>query len=184
MKYKCGMYGGSFNPMHQGHVQCIITAANLCERLIIVISSGCNRDEVDVRIRYRWIYQITKHLPDVNIMILEDDCESKEAYDEKQWFIDAQKVKDFAKEPIDVIFCGDDYGEDSFWNKCYPEAELVILPRNGISSTEIRRNVYDRWEWLPMIVRPYYVKKVLIIGCESTGKSTLAQNLAYHTHFF
>ncbi len=180
MKYRCGMYGGSFNPLHQGHVQCIITAANLCERLIIVISSGRKRDEVDARVRYRWIYQITKHLPDVKIMILEDDCESKEAYDERQWFADAQKVKEFAGEPIDAVFCGSDYGQDSFWKKCYPEAELVILTRNGISSTQIRENVYENWEWIPEIVRPYYVKKVLVIGCESTGKSTLSQNLALH----
>ncbi len=180
MKYKCGMYGGSFNPLHQGHVRCMITAANLCEKLIVVISSGKNRDEVDARVRYRWIYQMTKHLPDVRIMILEDDCESKEAYDEAQWFTDAQKVKAFAGEPIDAVFCGSDYGQDSFWKKCYPEAELVILPRNGISSTEIRSNIYENWESIPEIVRPYYVKKVLVIGCESTGKSMLSQNLALH----
>lgn len=180
MKYKCGMYGGSFNPLHQGHVRCIIHAANLCERLIIVISNGKNRDEVDVRVRYRWIYQLTKHLSDVRIFILEDECKSKAAYGEEQWLEDATKVKAFAGEPIDVVFCGSDYKEDSFWNLCYPEAELVILPRDGISSTEIRRDIYGNWEWLPRVVRPYYVKKVLIIGSESTGKSTLSQNLALH----
>ncbi|WP_376785767.1 adenylyltransferase/cytidyltransferase family protein [Ruminiclostridium cellobioparum] len=31
MKFKCGMYGGSFNPLHLGHVRCIIEAANQCE---------------------------------------------------------------------------------------------------------------------------------------------------------
>ena len=61
MKYKCGMYGGSFNPLHMGHVGCIVTASCQCERLIIVISNGLNRDEIDVRLRYRWIYQMTKH---------------------------------------------------------------------------------------------------------------------------
>lgn len=180
MKYKCGMYGGSFNPLHQGHVRCMIQAANLCERLIVVISSGKNRDEIDARIRYRWIYQMTKHLPDVKIFILEDECESKAAYGEQQWFEDAEKVKAFAGEPIDAVFCGSDYGEDSFWSKCYPDAELIILPRNGISSTEIRKDIYGHWDWIPEIVRPYYVKKVLLIGSESTGKSTLTQNLALH----
>lgn len=180
MKYKCGMYGGSFNPLHQGHIRSIIKAANLCERLIIVISNGINRNEIDVLLRYRWIYQITRHLPDVRIFILEDECRNKAEYDEKQWFADAEKVKKFAGEPIDAVFCGSDYDKNSFWNKCYPEAELIIFERDEISSTQIRRNVYRHWEWIPQIVRPYFVKKVLIIGCESTGKSTLSQNLALH----
>lgn len=180
MKYKCGMYGGSFNPLHTGHIRCMIQAANVCESMIIVISSGKNRNEIDARVRYRWIYQLTKHLPNVKIFILEDDCESKEAYDEKQWFADAEKVKKFAGEPIDAVFCGSDYDKNSFWGKCYPNAELIILPRDGISSTAIRNDIYSHWDWLPNIVRPYYVKKVLLIGTESTGKSTLAQNLALH----
>lgn len=180
MKYRCGMYGGSFNPLHIGHVRCIIKAANMCERLIIVISSGKKRSEVDIRVRYRWVYELTRHLPDVRIFILEDDCGTKAEYDEKQWFADAEKVKSFAGEKIDVVFCGSDYDENSFWNVCYPDAELVIFPRDGISSTEIRKDIYGHWEWLPRNVRPYYVKKVLLIGSESTGKSTLTQNLAMH----
>lgn len=78
---------------------------------------------------------------------------------------------------IDAVFCGSDYDENSFWNVCYPDAELVIFPRDGISSTEIRKDIYGHWDWLPTNVRPYYVKKVLLIGSESTGKSTLTQIL-------
>ncbi|MGN1108915.1 MAG: AAA family ATPase [Oscillospiraceae bacterium] len=180
MRYKCGMYGGSFNPLHMGHVRCMIQAANMCEKLIIVISSGINRNEVDVRLRYRWVYQLTKHLPDVRIFILEDTAPSKGDYTEDCWTSDADKVKKFAGEPIDAVFCGSDYDENSFWGKCYPGAELIIFPRDGISSTELRRDMYGHWDWLPSIVKPHYVKKVLLIGGESTGKSTLTQNLALH----
>ena len=79
---------------------------------------------------------------------------------------------------IDVVFCGSDYDENSFWNKCYPESKLFIFQRNGISSTGIRKNPYEHWDRIPKIVRPYYVKKVLLMGGESTGKSTLTINLA------
>ena len=37
-KYKVGMYGGAFNPLHLGHLECMIKAAALCEELFIVIS--------------------------------------------------------------------------------------------------------------------------------------------------
>lgn len=178
MKYKCGMYGGSFNPLHLGHLDCIIKAAGLCEQLIIVISHGTNRNEIDVRIRYRWIYQLTKHIGNVKIFILEDNSPSKQDYTEELWYADCKKVKDFAGQKIDVVFCGSDYDKNSFWAKCYPESELVIFPRNNISSTLIRSNVYDHWDMLPKIVREYYTKKVLILGSESTGKSVLSQNLA------
>lgn len=185
MRYKCGLYGGSFNPLHLGHVQCLIEAANQCGRLIVVISEGINRKEIDARIRYRWIYQLTKHFGNVDIFILKDKEYSKDDYLKECWFHDAQQVQSFAGQKVDAVFCGSDYDESSFWAQCYPDAELIIIERNGMSSSELRRNVYEHWDWLPNIVKPYYVKKVLIIGGESTGKSTLTINLAnyYNTNY-
>ncbi len=185
MKYKCGMYGGSFNPLHLGHVQCIIKAANQCKKLVVVISEGVYRKEIDVKIRYRWIYQLTKHIGNVEIFILRDNDKAKADYSKDSWDCDAEQVQMFAGEKLDVVFCGSDYDENSFWAKCYPDAELKIIQRNGISSTEIRRNVYEHWDWLPNNVKPFYVKKVLLIGSESTGKSTLTINLAnyYNTNY-
>ena len=178
MGYNVGMYGGSFNPLHMGHVDCIIRAANMCKELYIVLSIGHNRGEIDGRIRYRWIYQLTKHIGNVKLITLEDEAASKAEYNEKYWQSDADKVKAAVGKPIDVVFCGSDYDENSFWNKCYPDSELYIFPRNDISSTEIRKNPYAHWDWIPNIAKPYYVKKVLLMGGESTGKSTLTINLA------
>ena len=178
MRYNVGMYGGSFNPLHLGHVDCIIQAANMCRELYIVLSVGHNRQEIDARVRYRWLYQLTKHIGNVTIIMLEDSAETKEAYTVEYWQGDAEKVKAQIGKPIDVVFCGSDYDENSFWNKCYPESELFIFKRNEISSTELRKAPYKHFEWLPNIVKPYYVKKVLLMGSESTGKSTLTINLA------
>lgn len=185
MKYNCGMYGGSFNPLHLGHVRCIIEAANQCRDLIIVISEGVNRNEVDIRVRYRWIYQLTQHIGNVRIFVLKDSAETKQDYTEDYWMKDAAKVKEFAGKKIDVVFCGSDYDKNSFWSKCYPESDNVFIQRDGISSTKIRENVMASWQWLPSVVKPYYVKKVLLIGGESTGKSTLTINLAnyYNTNY-
>lgn len=185
MKYKCGIYGGTFNPLHMGHVRCIIEAANQCEKLIIIISDGINRNELNIKIRYRWIYQLTKHLSNVSIFIIKDEADTKQGYTEDMWTSDAIKVKEFAGENIDVVFCGSDYDENSFWSKCYPDSEIIYFQRDQISSSKIRSNPMLYWDWLPNVVKPYYVKKVLVIGGESTGKSTLITNLAnyYNTNY-
>jgi len=39
-------------------------------------------------------------------------------------------------------------------------------------------NPYKRWDWIPNVAKPFFVKKVLLMGGESTGKSTLTINLA------
>ena len=185
MQYNVGMYGGSFNPLHKGHVSCIIQAANMCKELYIVLSIGTGRAEINYRIRYRWLYTLTKHIGNVSIIMLEDDAKTKAEYGESYWKADSDKVKGMVGKKIDVVFCGSDYDEKSFWNVCYPESELFIFERNEISSTEIRNNPYKCWDWLPSVVKPYYNKKVLLMGGESTGKSTLTINLAnyYNTNY-
>ncbi|MBO5087648.1 MAG: multifunctional transcriptional regulator/nicotinamide-nucleotide adenylyltransferase/ribosylnicotinamide kinase NadR [Lachnospiraceae bacterium] len=184
--FEVGMYGGSFNPLHMGHVRCMVKAATRCNELNIVISQGIARDEVDLTVKYRWIYMMTKHLPNVRIHILEDSCESKEAYGKELWKTDAEKVKEMIGKKIDVVFCGDDYKEgDNFYKMCYPESEIIYFERDNISSTLIRSNPYKYWDMLPECVRPYYVKKVMLIGGESVGKSTMTIQLAryYNTTF-
>ena len=184
--YNVGMYAGSFNPIHLGHVRCIIEAANQCKRLYIILCIGNNRNEIDKKIRYRWIYQLTKHIGNVKIIFIEDNAKTKEEYTEDLWEEDSIKIKNAVGEKIDAVFLGDDYkNKDSFYTRYYKESELIFIERNEISSSKIRENVYKYWDYIPNIVKPYYTKKVLILGSESTGKSTLTINLAnyYNTNY-
>jgi len=180
MNYQVGMYGGAFNPLHLGHVDCILRAASQCEQLFVVISYRKAGKDIDVRIKYRWIYQLTKHIGNVKIILLEDTLINKSDYTKEYWEKDCEIIKNKIGRKIDVVFCGSDYDENSFWNVCYPESKFIIFERSKYNSTAIRADVYGHWDWLPMSVRPYYVKKVLLIGCESCGKSTLTINLAAH----
>lgn len=183
--YNVGMYGGSFNPLHQGHVSCIIQAANQCNELHIILSHGENRNEINLRVRYRWLYILTKHIGNVKIHVIEDTADSKENYTSEYWKADSEKIKKMIGKKIDVVFCGDDYNDESFYATCYNESKIYYFKRDGISSTKIRSNPYKYWDWLPNVVKPHFVKKVLLIGGESSGKSTLTINLAnyYNTNF-
>lgn len=180
MLYKTGMYGGAFDPLHIGHMNCIIRAASMCEDLYVVLSYSRNRDFVPMELRYRWIFNSFKHMENVHLILLEDSESSKEGYDTSDaWEAGRDEVLRQIGKNVDVVFCGSDYRGTNRYEQLY-NCPVIYFDREElwISSSEIREDPFQYWEYLPEIVRPYYVKKVLLIGGESTGKSTLAQNLA------
>ena len=189
MRYKLGMYGGSFDPLHIGHIHDMIRAASMCEELYIMISWCEGRESTSKELRYRWIYNNTKHLPNVKILFVKDKAVSKEEYNtDYYWENGAKDIKNAIGKPIDAVFCGSDYyGTNRFESLYCPESEVIYFDRAEvpISSTEIRFDVYENWQYIPPICRPHYVKRVLVVGGESTGKSTLVQNLsiAYNTNY-
>lgn len=189
MKYKVGMYGGSFDPLHIGHIHDIIRAASMCEELYVMISWCEGRETTSKELRYRWILNSTRHLPNVRIILIEDKAVSKEEYNKDYyWEKGASDIKQAIRKPIDAVFCGSDYfGTNRFESLYSPESEVIYFDRKEvpISSTDIRNWVLKNWDYIPDVCKDYYTKKVLIVGGESTGKSTLVQNLAlaYNTNF-
>lgn len=175
--FKIGMYGGSFNPLHLGHVNDIIMAANQCEELFVVLSVTNDKKEIDHKERFMWLKNVTRDMDNVNVIEIFDTNDSKDSYD---WDSGVKDVKKKIGRFIDVVFAGDDYKGKNIWERLYPESEIVYFPRDviNISSTKIRSNPYKYYEYLPKIVQKYYVKKICIVGTESCGKSTLVRNLA------
>ena len=114
---------------------------------------------------------------------------SKEEYNtDYYWEKGAQDIKDTIGKPIDAVFCGSDYlGTGRFESLYCPESEVVYFDRAEVpvSSTEIREWATAHWEYIPEVCRDHYVRKILVVGGESTGKSTLVENLAlaYNTNF-
>ena len=189
MRYKVGMYGGSFDPLHIGHIHDMIRAAAMCEELYIMISWCQGRESTSKELRYRWIYNSIKHLRNVKLIMIEDKAVSKEEYNtDYYWEKGAIDIKNTIGKPIDIVFCGSDYkGTNRFESLYEPESVVHYFDRTEvpISSTEIRTWALDHWDYIPGVCKSHYAKKVLIVGGESTGKSTLVQNLAlaYNTNY-
>lgn len=107
----------------------------------------------------------------------------------ESWTLGAQRIKQAIGKHIDVVFSSEpSYGD--IFNELYPEARHVVLDadrkRFPISGTKIREEgVIAHWDMVPQVVRQDYVKRVVIMGTESTGKSTLVRNLAalYDTEY-
>lgn len=184
MRYKVGMYGGCFDPLHLGHINCILQASAMCEELHLMLCYNKVRDRIDVRLRYRWLHETCKHLPNVVIHLVEDTDSTKETYD---WKKGATNIKLMIGTEIDIVFAGSDYENTMIFENLYPDSKIWYFPRTitPISSTEIFDDPMKYWDYIPKVAQSYFCKKVLIVGGESTGKSTLVRNLAlvYNTTY-
>ncbi|ERJ11716.1 multifunctional transcriptional regulator/nicotinamide-nucleotide adenylyltransferase/ribosylnicotinamide kinase NadR [Haloplasma contractile] len=193
MSKKVGMYGGKFLPFHQGHLNAIIEASTLCDELFVILSydeeyekklfKTSKLDPIPYQMRLRWIRQATKELPHVKSIAISETY-TNDLYDWKQG---AKNILSEIGQQIDVVFSGEERYTKIF-QELYPNAFHIVFDRNKvpISGTKIREEgAFKYWDYIPNVARPYYTKKVMIIGTESCGKSTLVHNLAsyYNTNY-
>jgi HTH-type transcriptional regulator, transcriptional repressor of NAD biosynthesis genes len=78
-----GFIGGKFLPLHLGHVYAIVHASSIVDELYVVLSHSEVRDrelclntkmnDIPAQICLRWLSQLTKDMPHVKVISIEDD---------------------------------------------------------------------------------------------------------------
>lgn len=187
-KYDLGLFVSNFDPLTLGQLNVIYKSASECKDLYIILNY-CNDDLIDYRKRYQWIYNLSSHFDNITIVPLEVESNSKANFNSNlKYSIDYMYGLD---KKIDIIYIDalnsldddlNDGFDDGFSHLC--DVKVKIINSDEPLAQDIHNNPFNYWDFIPNIVKEYYVKKVLIIGNESTGKSTLVQTLAniYNTN--
>jgi NadR type nicotinamide-nucleotide adenylyltransferase len=179
-QFKHGMVLGKFMPPHNGHLFLINYALNHCDILEVFVCS-LKSEPIEGKLRYEWLSEIYKGLDFINIHWVQD--ENPQTPEEHADFDDFYRIwcnTVYSRtSDLDVIFTSEDYGFE-FANRLGIEHRLVDIKRDTVpvSGTAIRNNPFKNWQYIPRIVKPYFKKKIAIMGPESTGKSTLTKKLA------
>lgn len=175
---------GKFMPIHAGHIALIEFAASRADE-VIASMSYTESDEIDSALRFGWIKEIFKDKPNIIPAIIKDDFddESLPLPERTKCWADAIR-KTYPK--IDLIVSSEVYGEP-FAANLNAKHLLFDVDRSKfpVSASLIRQKPFTYWEFIPPVVRPYFVKKICFYGSESTGKSFMAKKLAqvYNTEF-
>jgi NadR type nicotinamide-nucleotide adenylyltransferase len=165
-----GFLLGKFYPPHQGHHDLIEFARAQCDELIVLLMAA-TAETIPMRVRHRWLAE--RH-PDVVVRSIVDDVAVD--YDDPEiWAAHVALVREAVPEPIDLAFAGEAYGIELAERL---GARAVIVERDGRSASAVRADVAGHWDELSGPVRAGLAKRVVVLGAESTGTTTLSTALA------
>jgi NadR type nicotinamide-nucleotide adenylyltransferase len=169
-----GLVLGKFLPYHAGHAHLIRTARAQVDELVVLVCAIA-REPIPGEVRFAWVSEA--HL-DCRVLLVRDEVPQAPDEHPEFWSIWSDLIQRYAGS-IDVVFTSEAYG-DELARRLSAEHVCVDPGRQSVpvSGTAIRADPIANWKWIPAMVRPSYVHRVAILGAESTGKTTLAMDLA------
>lgn len=176
-----GLVIGKFYPPHAGHHHLVRYAAERCERLTVVVMAA-SVESIPLELRVGWMREVHARDAGVTVVGIRDDLPIDYESD-TIWrgHVDLmlQAARTVSSEAVDAVFTSEPYG-DELARRLGARHVLVDLARvaNPISGTAARADPVAAWAMLAPCVREHLALRVVFVGAESTGKTTLAAALA------
>jgi HTH-type transcriptional repressor of NAD biosynthesis genes len=171
--FRSAVVFGKFWPLHVGHAALIGRAVQESESVLVAVDDGA--EDVPTHVRMNWVREL---FPEVEVTSAPDLCghdtidctrECSRAY--ANW-LRANHAE------VDAVFAGDSYG-DVLASELGARSVHVDRIAKG---RDVRANLPGLWDQLTPPARGWYCRRVVVIGAESTGTTTLANDLALHFH--
>ena len=171
---------GKFLPFHKGHEAMINFALTKCDFLTVLVCCS-DKERIPNTLRKAWIekaFEKEKNIEIRTFNYLESELPNTSTSSEsvsKVWAdVFKKQLPDYS-----LLFTSEEYGN---FVAAYMNIQHIAfdIPKKlfPVSATAVRNDVFNNWQYVPDSVKPDLLLKVVILGTESTGKTTLTENLA------
>lgn len=169
-----GVVIGKFYPPHLGHNYLIDTALAGCDDGVDVLVVDSPAYHLSAEKRRQWLQE---HHPMATVRIIADINNDD---DSEAWAL--HTIKFLGRIP-DVVYASMDYAEP--WAAAMGCRHVEVdTPRVKIpiSGTKVREDILASWDFLSDETKAGLALRVVILGAESTGTTTLSRDLADALH--
>ena len=173
-RFTHGLVIGKFYPLHAGHSALILAAQRSCARVTVEVLAA-SVETIPLEVRADWVRE--EH-PAVRVAAAVDDAPVDFA-SPAAWDAHTAVIAGLLDAPVDAVFTSDAYGAElarrlgATWVQL--DAGRALTP---VSGTAIRADAASHWHELAPVVRASLAARVVVLGAESTGSTTLAAALA------
>ena len=168
-----GIVIGKFYPPHLGHNYLIDTALKNCDEVDVLVVDN-PRYAIASSKRAQWL--AARH-PKAHVQIIPDISDDDNS---PAWALHTIRFLGYCP---DVVYSSEAYGKP--WAEAMGCGYVnVDIGRHTvpISGTKIRENFLESWQYLGNETKAGLALRIVVLGAESTGTTTLAQDLAHSLH--
>lgn len=172
---------GKFYPPHEGHHLLVRTAAAQCDEVTVLVMST-QGESLSLTDRVAWMRAVHAETPQVTVLGVVCDCPldlGSEVVWEAQVAVMRAALRNAGRPTVDAVFSSESYGDElaaRLGGKHVPvDPARVQMP---VSGTACRADLAAMWTRLHPVVRQGFATRVVVVGAESTGTTTVSRALA------